>query len=348
MNHRPLVSILIPNYNYARYLEQCLDSVLTQTYSNIEVILFDNNSIDDSYEIALDYRKKFKEKGIHFFVAQNKRNVGSDRNSTFCFLQSEGDFVIYLSSDDALKPTFIERCMDILIPNSNVGMVMVHRDEMDEIGAITQVPPFYNRSCIVPKEEQAAVFMVAGIAIPSQILIRRSEIYKIHQSRPISFRVASDWLNNFMVSCFADIAFIVEPLCLYRIHQGNETSESELNLINIFEHYLLVNAIAWLSDTFGMTKPANRYNEAVKKLGDMCMRYAFKMFKNKRSDVARRYLLLAPVFDEEIIDDPVYNKFLSFLIMELDDLEVQLEEFAKTNPMKRTISYEPPEGYISI
>lgn len=57
INKQPLVSILIPNYNYAKYLQHCLDSVVNQTYKNIEIIIQDNASTDNSYEIMLEYQK---------------------------------------------------------------------------------------------------------------------------------------------------------------------------------------------------------------------------------------------------------------------------------------------------
>jgi glycosyltransferase involved in cell wall biosynthesis len=55
--HQPLVSVCIPNYNYGQYLDHCLESVYNQTYPNIEVSFRDNNSNDDSYEIALKSRQ---------------------------------------------------------------------------------------------------------------------------------------------------------------------------------------------------------------------------------------------------------------------------------------------------
>lgn len=167
----PLVSILIPNYNYEPYLRKCLDSVLNQTYPNYEVIFRDNNSTDNSYELALSYIPKFEEKNIFYSVIRNKCNIGSFKNSCKCAQESEGDYYIYLSSDDYLEHTFIEKCMGILIKNNNVGMVMTHRNEVDEFGNIYKTPSFYNKSCIIDGEAQAAVFMMAGIAVPSQIKV---------------------------------------------------------------------------------------------------------------------------------------------------------------------------------
>ena len=59
MENEPLVTIAIPNYNYAHYLENCLNSLLNQTYSNFEVYFRDNQSTDDSLKIALGYKDKF-------------------------------------------------------------------------------------------------------------------------------------------------------------------------------------------------------------------------------------------------------------------------------------------------
>lgn len=238
----PLVSIIVPNYNYAHYLDTCFESILNQTYQNIEVIFRDNASEDDSYEIALKYQKKMREKNLYMSCGLNRRNLGSAKNTGMCFSESEGDYVIYLSSDDAMEPTYIEKCVHIMETYQNVGMVMVHRKAINEYGEITEEMPFYSKNCIIPKESQAAVFMMAGIAVPSQVLMRRRTLEKAGAGKPLNMQVANDWMDNFMMSMFDDVAYIKEPLCLYRTHAENETTGSEKNLVGIFEHYLLVNA----------------------------------------------------------------------------------------------------------
>ena len=66
----PLLSVLIPNYNYGNYLGYCLESLLSQTYNNFEVLFSDNRSTDNSFEIAEEYRKKFMSRGI--FLSTSK------------------------------------------------------------------------------------------------------------------------------------------------------------------------------------------------------------------------------------------------------------------------------------
>lgn len=343
----PLVSIIVPNYNYGRYLPKCLDSILNQTYPNIEVIFRDNASEDDSYEIALGYRKKFEEKGLYFFTARNKRNEGAGKNVALCNEETEGAYIMYLSSDDAIKPKFVERCVDIFMKYPNVGMVMVHREEMDEYGNIEQIPPFYNKNCIISGEAQAAVFMMAGVAVPSQVMVTEQARDKM-LDKPFILQVANDWLDNFIVACNYDVAYIKDVLCQYRVHTGNETSGSEESLVGIFEHYELINSFVWISKSYGYTQPAKRYDEAVRKLGDMCLRYAVKMLRAKKNEIAQRYLLLAPVFKKEITENEMYKELWECMEKEYCEVLKRLERLEEKYPSKRLHSYEPPEGYCEI
>ena len=163
-----------------------------------------------------------------------------------------------------------------------------------------------------------------------------------------TFNVAGDWYENFLSSMCGDVAYIAEPLCNYRVHSGNETNESEKNLMGVFEHYQLINSFVEISKNFGMTKPAARYDEAVEKLGTMCLRYAFKMFQNNLNDAAHRYLLLAPVFKRNIVDDATYQKLMGCLDVDSKELEVKLKEILEKNPLTRMKSYDPPEDFMPL
>ena len=339
---KPLVSVCIPNYNYGHYLEYCLESVLNQTYDNFEVLFRDNRSTDDSMEIAWRYKKKFEERGIYFNIAQNKRNVGSDKNSQLILADVAGDYAYFLASDDAIEPAFLEKCISVFVKHPNVSTVITHRREIDEKGNLYDTPPFYNQNCIIDGESQAAVYMMAGIAIPGQRMNARNNA--IRNYRRI-FNVAGDWYENFLAAMCGDVAYIKEPLCQYRVHIGNETNESEKNLLGIFEHYQLINSFVDISKAFGMTKPAARYDEAVQKLGSMCLRYALKMFRCGECDAAHRYLLLAPVFKRDIVEDEQYRILLGFVGLQPEELEEKIKQFDEKYNLNRTVSYDPPEGY---
>lgn len=347
MEKGPLVSIMIPNYNYGHYLANCFESVLNQTYRNIEVIFRDNNSTDNSMKIAMDYFFKFREKGIPFMIANNRFNLGSDKNTNLCLGDASGVYQYVLASDDAIAPTFIERCVEILERYPGVSMVMTHRIEMDENGKLTEQTPFYNQSCVINSEEQLAVFMMAGIAIPGQRMGKVSLINKMAKYVRVH-NVAGDWYNNFLYACAGDVAYIAEPLFYYRVHSGNETSVSEDKLVGTFEHYLLLDSFVHIANEMGMKKPQLRYEAAVKKLGSMCLRYALKMYENDKQVIAKKYLRLALVYDEEIEVREEYVLLWNMKDLEGQELRNRIKDYKSLYELNRTISYDPPEGSMPI
>ncbi|MBD2357541.1 glycosyltransferase family 2 protein [Tolypothrix sp. FACHB-123] len=113
---KPLVSILIPCYNSAPWLAATLESALEQTWENIEVLLVDDGSTDDSLEIA----KKFEPCGVKV-ISQNNRGASAARNRAL--QEAQGDFIQYLDADDLLAPDKIERQVQLLNSDRNSNYI---------------------------------------------------------------------------------------------------------------------------------------------------------------------------------------------------------------------------------
>lgn len=102
----PLVSVIIPNYNYARYLPERIDSVLRQTFQNFEIILLDDCSTDNSIEILEQYRSNPKVSAVEY----NKENSGSTfRQWEKGLSLARGKYAWIAEADDLADPTFLER-----------------------------------------------------------------------------------------------------------------------------------------------------------------------------------------------------------------------------------------------
>ena len=208
--------------------------------------------------------------------------------------------------------------------------------------------PFYNRSCVINGEDQAAVYMMAGIAIPGQRMVRRSVLDKVASNKR-TWNVAGDWYDNFLYACVADVAYIKDDLVQYRVHSGNETNESEKKLLGITEHYQLINAFVDIANSFGLKKPQARYKEAVEHLGEMCLRYALRMLVDNQVESARKYMKLSSILNEKIVEYPQYNKMMQ-LTFETDErvLGEKVVDFKKENSYNRRKSYDPPEGSLEL
>lgn len=113
------VSILIPTYNREKIISETIDSALSQTYSNIELIIVDNASTDDTWNVIQAYAKK--DNRIKAF--RNKSNIGPVRNWLRCVDEASGEYGKILWSDDLIAPTFLEKTVPFLNDRNDVGFV---------------------------------------------------------------------------------------------------------------------------------------------------------------------------------------------------------------------------------
>lgn len=109
----PLISIIIPTYNVEKYLPDCLDSVLTQTYRNLEIILVDDKTPDSSGKIADEYAKK----DDRIKVIHKPKNEGLNMARATGFKASTGDYITFVDSDDMLTRDCIEIAIRTLLRN---------------------------------------------------------------------------------------------------------------------------------------------------------------------------------------------------------------------------------------
>lgn len=105
----PLVSILIPVYNREKYIGEAIESAIDQTYKNIEVIIVDNCSTDNTWKILQEYHKK--DERIHIF--QNEKNLGPVYNWIECFKRAKGEYSKILWSDDWMSLDFVENALSV-------------------------------------------------------------------------------------------------------------------------------------------------------------------------------------------------------------------------------------------
>lgn len=117
---QPLVSIIIPCYNHARFLREAVESIVNQTYENWECIIVNDGSPDDTSDVARALINSYKNKSIHLLEQQNDgvinaRNVG--------FSKSLGEYILFVDADDKIHPNFLSETLSVLIEHPSVGFV---------------------------------------------------------------------------------------------------------------------------------------------------------------------------------------------------------------------------------
>ena len=110
----PLVSVIVPIYNHARFLPQTLGSILQQTYRPLEVILIDDGSKDDSFEVAQEYLRKNPVTGIEWRIISQK-NQGAHVTINRGIRLAKGEICTVLNSDDVFAKDRLEKMVPSLV-----------------------------------------------------------------------------------------------------------------------------------------------------------------------------------------------------------------------------------------
>ncbi|MBO5691583.1 MAG: glycosyltransferase family 2 protein [Spirochaetaceae bacterium] len=110
---QPPISIITPNYNCGRFIAQTIESVRTQTYTNWEMLIVDDCSTDDSYQIALEYAQK----DPRIKVFQNEKNSGAAISRNKAIELSQGEYLAFLDSDDLWLPEKLEKQLQFMQEN---------------------------------------------------------------------------------------------------------------------------------------------------------------------------------------------------------------------------------------
>lgn len=119
------VSIIIPVYNVAPYIYECIDSVFKQTYSNIEVIIVDDCSTDNSMNIIKEYVNSLPSKN-NIYIIKHKYNKGLSAARNTGIKHSTGDYIYFIDSDDYISSNCIESFVHVAKKNKKIDIIFGH------------------------------------------------------------------------------------------------------------------------------------------------------------------------------------------------------------------------------
>lgn len=215
----PLVSAVIPNYNYGQYLVEAIQSVLDQTYQNIEIIVVDDGSTDNSADVAKGFGAAIT------FIRQKNQGVVVARDNGAKI--AKGEYIFFLDADDVIKPDYVSSLMQAL---EQTGAAVAYCD-FEYFGMQSHIVT----SC--PWNPRKLLYRNYIIAAA---LIRRSvfeEIggFSIEVNQKASFEDWDLWLS-ITEAGYAGV-YVPEPLFRYRLH-GKGRNVAALTQRRKLEHIL--------------------------------------------------------------------------------------------------------------
>lgn len=223
----PRVTIGVPVWNGARHLGECLDSLLAQTYDDIEIVISDNASTDRTAEICLAYCARDERVSYH----RQPRNVGAAANYNFLVGQARGELFKWAAHDDVCAPEFVERCVAALDGSPSDVLAFPKTTFIDADGAVLEkhdVPMCWrNGATAVDRLRDLLVGdLVLGDyratlllkCIPQFGVIRRSAL---ERTRIIGNYGSSDVVLLVELGLLGGFAEVDEYLFFSRVHEGS-------------------------------------------------------------------------------------------------------------------------------
>ena len=231
----PVVSICIPTHNGAPWIREAIESALAQDFADLEVVVCDDASTDDTVEIA----RKLEDPRLR--VAAHRDRVGMARNWNRSVMASSGAYVKFLMQDDRLEPACVGRMLDLMRSDSDVGMVFCARklalDEPDDPWSVdfrerfgelhSRLGPLavVNDGRTLFAAMQRDRFRDNMIGEPTAVMVSREALVRLGLFN-VQLRQLTDlelWLR---IACFYRVGFIGEPLATFRVHADSASSSN--------------------------------------------------------------------------------------------------------------------------
>lgn len=229
MSPEPLVSVVVNNYNYGRFLADAIASALNQTYPRVEVIVVDDGSTDHSVEVIRGFGDRVR--------PLLKPNGGQASAFNAGFAQSRGEIVIFLDADDSLRPEIVERVVGAFGAQRDVAKVMYRLAVVDAWGNPTGgIKPSAHlplrggdlRRYALTCPFDLTWMATSGNAFAAEVL---RQIFPIPEQA--YGRVGADWYLSHLSALFGEVVFLADIGGAYRLHQRNNYETTRVDLAQV-------------------------------------------------------------------------------------------------------------------
>lgn len=234
-----LVSVVVPSYNYAKYLDQRMASLINQTYQNLEILIIDDCSTDNSVEVLRRYESHPKVK-----LVIREQNGGWVVVNNQGIEMSSGEFVLFAQCDDDCDLRMVERLVDAMKAYPTAGIAFCRSllvNEQDRVlgnDFVIRERSFRDRCAMdtLITGVEMSRFLLHSCVIPnlSAALIRR-ECFSTIGNFTSSYRVSGDWDWFFKIALQYDVAYVAEPLNKFKQHENTIRSLTKGRVV--YEEY---------------------------------------------------------------------------------------------------------------
>jgi glycosyltransferase involved in cell wall biosynthesis len=233
-NQNILVSVLIGTYNHKNYIFECLNSIKNQTYKNLEIIISDDCSKDETQKVIKNFIKQNRNLNIKFFM--QKKNLNISKNFNFLFKKSKGKYIIFFGGDDVMVKEKIELQLKTLIQNPEASFCYSNCGWFNDDMTIK----YFNHFNLLQKPPKALRDIFSDFTIPSPTMMISAKFLK---KTPMNVNInhLSDFLLAIELFEKSSPVYVNKILVKYRRHnqsvmKNNFDNSERLKLIKILKN----------------------------------------------------------------------------------------------------------------
>lgn len=271
LTDEPLVSVIMPAYNASKYIRQAIDSILGQSYKNLELIVISDASSDETLEIA----KSYKSRDTRIRVFNNKLNKGVAANRTKGIKLARGGFICWQDADDVSVTTRVRDQVDYLKKHKDVGIVGGYLEFIDEAGDSLYTRKYSESDYELRKK----IFRYNPVAQPAAMF--RSAVYEKVGTYNESYTVSEDLDMFFRAGVYFKFANIQRKVIRYR---QLSTSLTRVNLKKMERTTLRLRKAYSKNDAYKYTYKDRIYNHAQQLSVYMPLSLRMYIFRKIRGD----------------------------------------------------------------
>lgn len=311
---QPLVTVFIPMYNCEQYISQSLESIINQTYSNLEILIIDDGSTDKTMEIVNSYRDN------RIRLIKNKENKGIPYTRNLALLESTGIYMAIMDADDIALPNRIEKQVEFMEENKDIDALgslfetfsestNIKRKFKKIIGKVKMNQP----KSMASEEIKAGLIFSNRIGNPTA-LIRLETIKKYNLSYNLDYFVAQDYDMWVQLSKVGRLFILPEVLLKYRFGHSNITKKSKVNkllkrkriidsihkdILNYYKFELTEEEIKVFNEFFGDDDSQSKINDSTL---DNLPKLLAKILKQNRDNRLFNEQLFIKVIRDTVFD----------------------------------------------
>jgi hypothetical protein len=221
MSQKPLVSFVVPCYNFGHLLSECVNSILSQTFEDFEVLIMDNCSPDDTSEVA----RSFKDPRVKYI--RNESNLGHVRNFNKGLGLAIGKYLWLIAADDFLRSSLIlGRYVEEMERSPRVGFAFCRSTELRN-GIETGIAPWADcgdKDRLWSQPDLLIRLIESNCIVMSSVMMRR-ECFETVGPFQLDLPFALDWYMWCTLALHYDAAYFSEPMVVCRFHEKSLTSQ---------------------------------------------------------------------------------------------------------------------------